>query len=37
MPDYRRLHVEGGTYFSTVVTYGRLPILTTEPARDILD
>jgi len=36
MPDYRRSFVEGGTYFFTVVTYGRLPILTTETSRDIL-
>ena len=36
MPDYRRSLVEGGTYFFTVVTYGRLPILTTEHARKIL-
>jgi len=36
MPNYRRAFVERGTYFFTVVTYGRLPILTTEPSRDIL-
>jgi len=36
MPDYRRSFVEGGYYFFTVVTYGRLPILTTTPAREIL-
>jgi len=36
MPDYRRSYVKGGTYFFTVVTYGRLPILTSKPARDIL-
>jgi putative transposase len=36
MPEYRRACVEGGTYFFTVVTYGRLPILTNEPAREIL-
>lgn len=36
MPDYRRSFVEGGTYFFTVITYGRLPILTTPAARKIL-
>lgn len=36
MPNYHRVFVEGGTYFFTVVTYDRLPILTTEPAREIL-
>ncbi len=36
MPDYRRSLIEGGTYFFTVVMYGRLPILTTTPAREIL-
>jgi putative transposase len=33
--DYRRLYVTGGTYFFTVVTYKRRPILSTE-AIDIL-
>lgn len=28
MPNYRRSKVEGGTFFFTVVTYGRQPILT---------
>jgi putative transposase len=36
MPQYRRSKIEGGTYFFTVVTYNRLPILTTEEARKIL-
>ena len=36
MPEYRRSYVEGGTYFFTVVTYLRQPILTSEPARRIL-
>src|SRR3954469_15037089 len=36
MPDYRRLYVPGGTYFFTVVTQGRAPILTTDIARPML-
>jgi len=36
MPDYRRARVEGGTYFFTVVTYHRLPILMNAHAREIL-
>lgn len=36
MPDYRRARVEGGTYFFTVVTYHRLPILMNGHAREIL-
>ena len=36
MPNYHRFRVEGGTYFFTVVTYHRRPILTTETARNIL-
>jgi putative transposase len=36
MPEYRRSRVEGGTYFFTVVSYDRLPIFTTYPARKIL-
>ena len=27
MPEYRRARTEGGTYFFTVVTYRRQPIL----------
>jgi hypothetical protein len=30
MPNYQRAFVEGATYFFTVVTFGRLPILTIE-------
>jgi putative transposase len=36
MPEYRRSWVEGGTFFFTVVTYHRRPILTTTEARKIL-
>jgi putative transposase len=36
MPEYRRSYVAGGTYFFTVVTYNRRPILTTPIARQIL-
>jgi putative transposase len=36
MPEYRRSFVPGGTYFFTVVTYRRLPILVSKEARDIL-
>jgi putative transposase len=36
MPDYRRSFVPGGTFFFTVVTYRRLPILTSPIARDQL-
>ncbi len=36
MPEYRRSRVEGGTYFFTVVTFQRQPILTSTPAREIL-
>ena len=35
MPNYRRWYVPGGTYFFTVVTYGRRPLLT-EPAARVL-
>ena len=33
MSDYRRYFVPGGTYFFTLVTYGRRPLLTTEKGR----
>jgi putative transposase len=33
MPDYRRSYVPGGTYFFTVVTHRRRPILTTAHGR----
>ena len=36
MPEYRRSVIPGGTFFFTVVTYHRLPILTTVPSREIL-
>ena len=36
MSKYRRSFVPGGTYFFTVVTYQRRPILTTEKGRDAL-
>jgi putative transposase len=36
MPQYRRSRLEGGTYFFTVVTYDRLPILMTAKARELL-
>ena len=36
MPDYHRIYTPGGTYFFTLVTYNRLPILVTPEARDIL-
>jgi putative transposase len=35
MPKYHRFY-EGGAYFFTVVTFNRLPILTSEAARGIL-
>lgn len=36
MPEYRRSWLPGGTFFFTVVTYSRLPILTTSEARRLL-
>jgi putative transposase len=36
MSDYRRWFVPGGTFFFTVVTYGRRPILTTDAGRSFL-
>lgn len=36
MSQYRRWFVPGGTFFFTVVSYGRRPILTTEEGRRIL-
>ena len=35
MPNYRRSYY-GSTYFFTVVTYNRRPILTSDPARNLL-
>jgi putative transposase len=36
MPDYRRNFIPGGTYFFTVVTHERRPILTTDLGRATL-
>jgi putative transposase len=36
MPNYRRADVKGGTYFFTVNTFRRLPVLTEEPLRAAL-
>ena len=36
MPNYRRNYVPGGTYFFTLVTEGRRPILTSDTARACL-
>jgi putative transposase len=36
MPEYRRSYVQGGTYFFTLVTYHRNPILVTPISRNIL-
>jgi REP-associated tyrosine transposase len=36
MPEYRRIKVKGGTYFFTVATHGRRPILTHDQVRGAL-
>ena len=36
MPEYRRVKTEGGTYFFTVITHLRQPILTTDIVRRAL-
>ncbi len=36
MSDFRRWFLPGATYFITVVSYDRRPILTSDPARKIL-
>ena len=36
MPDYRRWRIPGGSYYFTVVTAGRRPILTTDLGRQCL-
>ena len=36
MPEYRRVYVEGGTYFITMVTFDRGPIFNNALARKIL-
>jgi len=35
MPEYRRVFLEGGTYFFTVVTFNRLPIFANETSRSL--
>ncbi len=37
VPDYRRVHLEGWTYFFTVVTYRRRPLFTNPLAVDLLE
>ena len=36
MPEYRRSHIDGGTYFFTVGTFNRQPILLDQATRHIL-
>jgi len=36
MPDYRRVIVSGGTFFFTVITFDRQPILTSDLSRQTL-
>jgi putative transposase len=36
MPNYRRAGIAGGTYFFTVNTFRRLPVLTEAPVREAL-
>jgi len=36
MPEYRRIKVKGGTYFFTVATFGRQPILVNDHIRTAL-
>jgi len=36
MPNYRRAFIKGGTFFFTVVTYGRYPIFKEEPSINLL-
>jgi len=36
MPQYRRAEIPGGTFFFTVVTYHRKPILASDAARSLL-
>ncbi|MDO9087695.1 MAG: transposase [Anaerolineaceae bacterium] len=36
MPEYRRLRINAGTYFFTVVTYNRIPLFNRPQCRDIL-
>jgi putative transposase len=37
MPDYRRYYIEGGTYFFTVVTHIRRPLLNNESTIDLFE
>ncbi len=37
MPNYRRAHTPGGTYFFTVITYQRQPILCMEQSIEAID
>lgn len=36
MPEYRRVYLEGGTFFFTLVTYQRRPFLTEPISRELL-
>ena len=36
MPEYRRVHLKGGIYFITIVTYDRKPLFLNSTARQIL-
>jgi len=36
MPNYRRANIAGGTYFFTVNTFRRRPILTEAPPREAI-
>ncbi|HLD48323.1 MAG TPA: transposase, partial [Desulfobaccales bacterium] len=36
MPEYRRIRVKGGSYFFTVVTFGRRPFLIDDHVRTAL-
>ncbi|MBI9048117.1 MAG: transposase [Anaerolineaceae bacterium] len=36
MPTYKRSRISGGTYFFTIVTYQRKPILVSPQAREVL-
>jgi len=37
MPNYRRVHLRGGTFFFTVVTYRRLPVFASATAVALLE
>ena len=36
MPEYHRVFIPGGTFFLSLVTFNRSPILVTKEAREIL-